>query len=102
MQILAKPISKGSTRSVQIHILLPTLLIYLDFTGMEGSEMVHGQCSFALLITRMALGYPLTSLDIVRAHQAKHLYESFKMTRLFVYREVISKSFKDEVLATWA
>ncbi|KAL9120016.1 MAG: hypothetical protein Q9187_003425 [Circinaria calcarea] len=38
--------------------------------------------------------------DVIRAYQSKHLYESHKMINLFVFRENISKSFHNEVLAT--
>lgn len=39
-------------------------------------------------------------IDVIRAYQSKHLYDSHKMINLFVFRENISKSFQDEVLAT--
>lgn len=38
--------------------------------------------------------------DILRSHQAKMLYENFKMTPLYVYRTAISQSFKDQVIAS--
>ena len=38
--------------------------------------------------------------DVIRAYQSKHLYDSHKMINLFVFRENISKSFQNEVLAT--
>ncbi|KKK18747.1 hypothetical protein P175DRAFT_0532574 [Aspergillus ochraceoroseus IBT 24754] len=38
--------------------------------------------------------------DIIRAYQAKQLYDSFKLTSLYIYRTSISKSFENQVLAT--
>lgn len=38
-------------------------------------------------------------IDILRSYQANKLYESFKMTPLYVYRTAISQSFKNQVIA---
>ncbi|KAL1984364.1 hypothetical protein VTN96DRAFT_9225 [Rasamsonia emersonii] len=38
--------------------------------------------------------------DIIRAYQAKHLYDNYKLTSLFIYRNSISKSFENQVLAS--
>lgn len=38
--------------------------------------------------------------DILRAYQAQHLYDKYKLTELYIYREKISKSFNKQVLAT--
>lgn len=40
-----------------------------------------------------------SSTDAIRAHQAKDLYDSFKLTSLYVYRKGVSKSFENQVLA---
>ncbi|EER44443.1 histone deacetylase hda1 [Histoplasma capsulatum H143] len=37
--------------------------------------------------------------DIIRQYQAKQLYDSCKLTSLFIYRDTISKSFEHQVLA---
>lgn len=39
--------------------------------------------------------------DVVREWQSKVLFDEFKMTSLFILREKISKSFENQVLATW-
>ncbi|KAL1959893.1 hypothetical protein VTO42DRAFT_561 [Malbranchea cinnamomea] len=38
--------------------------------------------------------------DIIRAYQAKQLYDEYKLTSLYIYHETISKSFEHQVLAT--
>lgn len=38
--------------------------------------------------------------DILRKYQAEQLYEQHKMTRLAIFRDTISKSFEDQVLAS--
>ncbi|KAL0633314.1 Histone deacetylase hda1 [Maublancomyces gigas] len=38
--------------------------------------------------------------DVIRSHQSKVLFESHKMTELNIFRDVISKSFENQVLAT--
>ncbi|KAI9735225.1 MAG: Histone deacetylase hda1 [Cirrosporium novae-zelandiae] len=38
--------------------------------------------------------------DVIRSYQAKNLYNSHKMTSLYVYRDKISKSFDNQILAT--
>ncbi|KAL1973489.1 hypothetical protein VTN31DRAFT_6124 [Thermomyces dupontii] len=38
--------------------------------------------------------------DIIRAYQAKQLYDSHKLTSLWIYRTTISKSFENQVLAS--
>ncbi|KAJ5222144.1 Histone deacetylase clr3 [Penicillium citrinum] len=38
--------------------------------------------------------------DILRSYQSNKLYESFKMTPLYVYRTAISQSFKNQVIAS--
>ncbi|KAI5294941.1 Histone deacetylase hda1 [Ascosphaera acerosa] len=38
--------------------------------------------------------------DVLRQYQAKKLYEDFKMTSLYIYRDYLSVSFENEVLAT--
>jgi hypothetical protein len=37
--------------------------------------------------------------DIIRAYQAKQLYDEFKLTSLYIYHDTISKSFEHQVLA---
>lgn len=37
--------------------------------------------------------------DIIRQYQAKQLYEEHKLTSLYIYRDTISKSFENQVLA---
>ncbi|EAA59664.1 hypothetical protein AN8042.2 [Aspergillus nidulans FGSC A4] len=37
--------------------------------------------------------------DIIRAYQAKQLYDNYKLTSLYIYRTAISKSFENQVLA---
>lgn len=37
--------------------------------------------------------------DVVRAYQAKQLYDNFKLTSLYIYRTAISRSFENQVLA---
>ncbi|KAL2004581.1 hypothetical protein VTN00DRAFT_3317 [Thermoascus crustaceus] len=38
--------------------------------------------------------------DIIRAYQSKHLYDNYKLTSLYIYRNSISKSFENQVLAS--
>ncbi|KIY01763.1 uncharacterized protein Z520_01901 [Fonsecaea multimorphosa CBS 102226] len=38
--------------------------------------------------------------DIIRQYQAMHLYDQYKFTQLHVYRDTVSKSFDQQVLAT--
>ncbi|KAF7585373.1 Histone deacetylase hda1 [Aspergillus hancockii] len=38
--------------------------------------------------------------DVIRAYQSKLLYESYKLTSLYIYRTTISKSFENQVLAS--
>ncbi|KAL4995413.1 hypothetical protein BDV10DRAFT_174661 [Aspergillus recurvatus] len=38
--------------------------------------------------------------DIIRAYQAKQLYDDYKLTSLYIYRTAISKSFENQVLAS--
>ncbi|KIW34351.1 hypothetical protein, variant [Cladophialophora immunda] len=38
--------------------------------------------------------------DIIRQYQAKHLYDQYKFTQLYIYRDTVSKSFDQQVLAT--
>ncbi|KAI9870211.1 MAG: Histone deacetylase hda1, partial [Pleopsidium flavum] len=38
--------------------------------------------------------------DIIRAYQSKHLYDNYKMVNLYIFRERISQSFENQVLAT--
>ncbi|EGE07161.1 histone deacetylase hda1 [Trichophyton equinum CBS 127.97] len=38
--------------------------------------------------------------DIIRQYQAKQLYEEHKLTSLYIYRDTISKSFENQVLAS--
>lgn len=40
------------------------------------------------------------STDIIRAYQSKSLYDTHKMISLFIFRERISKSFENQVIAT--
>ncbi|KAI9368120.1 hypothetical protein BJX61DRAFT_241562 [Aspergillus egyptiacus] len=38
--------------------------------------------------------------DVIRAYQAKQLYDNYKLTSLYIYRTAISKSFENQVLAS--
>ncbi|KAL4864518.1 hypothetical protein BDV12DRAFT_176065 [Aspergillus spectabilis] len=38
--------------------------------------------------------------DVIRAYQAKQLYDNYKLTSLFIYRTAISRSFENQVLAS--
>ncbi|KAL2846671.1 hypothetical protein BJY01DRAFT_213339 [Aspergillus pseudoustus] len=38
--------------------------------------------------------------DIIRAYQAKQLYDNYRLTSLYIYRTSISKSFENQVLAS--
>ncbi|PGH21333.1 hypothetical protein AJ80_03384 [Polytolypa hystricis UAMH7299] len=38
--------------------------------------------------------------DIIRQYQAKQLYDEFKLTSLYIYRDTISSSFENQVLAS--
>ncbi|MCJ1304776.1 Histone deacetylase hda1 [Hypocenomyce scalaris] len=38
--------------------------------------------------------------DVIRAYQSKHLYDTHKMISLFIFRERISRSFENQVIAT--
>ncbi|KAI9042059.1 histone deacetylase hdaA [Aspergillus affinis] len=38
--------------------------------------------------------------DVIRQYQAKHLYDNYKLTSLYIYRNGISKSFENQVLAS--
>ncbi|KIX04393.1 uncharacterized protein Z518_05261 [Rhinocladiella mackenziei CBS 650.93] len=38
--------------------------------------------------------------DVIRQWQAMHLYDKYKLTQLHVFREIVSKSFDHQVLAT--
>lgn len=38
-------------------------------------------------------------LDIIRQYQAKQLYDEYKLSSLYIYRDTISKSFENQVLA---
>ncbi|OAG37424.1 hypothetical protein AYO21_08390 [Fonsecaea monophora] len=38
--------------------------------------------------------------DIIRRYQAMHLYDKYKFTQLYIYRDTVSKSFDQQVLAT--
>ena len=49
----------------------------------------------------LPFGFPLTTIDIIREWQAKHLYDEYKLSNLHVFRSKISKSFNHQVLATW-
>lgn len=37
--------------------------------------------------------------DVIRAYQAKQLYDNYKLTSLYIYRTAISRSFENQVLA---
>ena len=37
--------------------------------------------------------------DVIRQYQAKHLYDNYKLTSLYIYRNGLSKSFENQVLA---
>lgn len=50
-----------------------------DFDSLPGSEKMH---------------------DVVRNYQAHQLYQNHKMIKLWIFREKISRSFEDQVLAT--
>lgn len=41
------------------------------------------------------------SLDVIRNYQAKTLYDNYKLTSLYIYRNGISKSFENQVLARY-
>ncbi|KAL3476461.1 hypothetical protein BJX99DRAFT_227752 [Aspergillus californicus] len=38
--------------------------------------------------------------DVIRAYQAKQLYDNHKLTSLYIYRDAISRSFENQVLAS--
>ncbi|KAL4782762.1 hypothetical protein BJX76DRAFT_277708 [Aspergillus varians] len=38
--------------------------------------------------------------DVIRAYQAKQLYDNYKLTSLYIYRTTISRSFENQVLAS--
>ncbi|OJJ43996.1 hypothetical protein ASPZODRAFT_18771 [Penicilliopsis zonata CBS 506.65] len=38
--------------------------------------------------------------DVIRAYQSKHLFDNYKLTSLYIYRNAISKSFENQVLAS--
>ncbi|KAK2789579.1 Histone deacetylase hda1 [Emmonsiellopsis sp. PD_33] len=38
--------------------------------------------------------------DIIRQYQAKQLYDEYKLTNLYIYRDTLSKSFENQVLAS--
>ncbi|THC89821.1 hypothetical protein EYZ11_010730 [Aspergillus tanneri] len=38
--------------------------------------------------------------DVIRSYQAKQLYDNYKLTSLYIYRNAISKSFENQVLAS--
>jgi histone deacetylase 6 len=61
------------------------------------TDRVHG---IFCLSNREAVGHTDRGLDVIRAYQSKHLYDNFKLTNLFIYRNSISKSFDHQVLAT--
>lgn len=42
----------------------------------------------------------LTKSDVIRLFQSHDLYKTYSMIRLIIYREALSRSFQNEVLAT--
>jgi histone deacetylase 6 len=38
--------------------------------------------------------------DVIRSYQSKHLYDNYKLTSLYIYRNSISRSFENQVLAS--
>ena len=39
--------------------------------------------------------------DVIREWQAKHLYDQYKLTNLYIFRHKVSKSFDNQILATF-
>lgn len=57
---------------------------------------VHGILNQAISVEKYANN---CLLDIIRQYQAKQLYDEHKLTDLYIYRDSISKSFENQVLA---
>lgn len=53
------------------------------------------------MILVVHFGLRSRAVDALRAYQKQQLCEDFDMMELTVFRERISKSFKNQVLATW-
>lgn len=60
----------------------------------EGAERMHGKYLLELKC------WMLISPDVIRSYQSKTLYDRHKMVNLYVFREKLSKSFENQVLAT--
>ncbi|KAI5282342.1 Histone deacetylase hda1, partial [Ascosphaera aggregata] len=58
----------------------------------------YWQCLYPKPVPPSFYGHRLH--DVLRQYQTKVLYDDFKMTNLYIYRDTISESFRNEVLAT--
>ena len=61
-----------------------------------GAERMHGELSVVSLMRAV----PLTEADVIRQYQSNNLYDKHKMVELYIFRDRLSKSFENQVLAT--
>lgn len=73
-------------------------LIIVEYEEKRGEYRLHGENS-DLQKSRLS-AEAMTGEDVIRSHQSKILFENHKMTELNIFRDVISKSFENQVLAT--
>ena len=61
-----------------------------------GAERMHGE----LYVVSLMRAVPLTEADVIRQYQSNNLYDKHKMVELYIFRDRLSKSFENQVLAT--
>lgn len=81
-----------------MHILSENHLIGVEYEEKRGEYRLHGENSD--LQGPRPSAEAMTGKDVIRSHQSKILFENHKMTELNIFRDVISKSFENQVLAT--
>jgi hypothetical protein len=66
--------------------------------GISGGDRLHGRVPFVVFFC--GLLFANDSRDIIREWQAMSLYRDYKLTNVHIFRDEVSRSFKDQVLTT--
>lgn len=83
---------------INMHVLIENHLTSVEYEEKRGEYRLHGENSD--LQKPRPSAEAMIGKDVIRSHQSKVLFESHKMTELNIFRDVISKSFENQVLAT--
>ncbi|KAL4805033.1 hypothetical protein BDV18DRAFT_141785 [Aspergillus unguis] len=83
----------------RLHSTIPSEMAVSTVRRVIGIQSAHWHCMYPKGPSNKGVHGDRLH-DVIRAYQAKQLYDDFKLTSLYIYRTAISKSFENQVLAS--